>query len=88
MSIHTPGHGSQGDAESSDDNEDENANDNIDHKNLEQWEEKNKADAVGMDAMEVDDETGQSVSQPTCMAINCTSSWMKNNGYVHVYSPY
>ena len=45
-------------AESSDNNEEENPHDKFDHKKLEQWEEKNKAEAVAMGTMEVDDETG------------------------------
>ena len=60
---------SQADAENSNDNDDENANDNLGHKELEQWGEKNKMEAVGMDAMEVDDQTGQSVNLSICMAI-------------------
>ncbi|MCG8625495.1 MAG: hypothetical protein MJE68_26295 [Proteobacteria bacterium] len=52
-------HGGQAGAESSDDNEEENPHN---HKMLEQWEEKNKAEAVAMDTMEVDDETGQLIT--------------------------
>ena len=49
-------HGSQADAESSDD--DEGTTNDVGHKKLEQWEEKNKTEPMAMDAMTVDDETG------------------------------
>ena len=58
---------SQADTENSDDNDDENANDNLGHKKLEQWGEKNKMEAVSMDAMGVDNQTDQSVNLSICI---------------------
>lgn len=80
----SPSHGSQADAENSDDNDEENANDNLGHKELEQWgEKKNKEEDVGMDAMEVDDETGQSVHESVRMAINLYS-FLNRSSKIHV----
>lgn len=60
-------HGSQPDAVNSDDNNEDDANDNLDHKNLKQWEEKmNKPETVDVDAMEVDDETGIRMHSNEC----------------------
>ena len=57
MSMSRYSHGSQADSENSDD--EGNTND-VGHKKLEQWEEgKIKTQPMAMDAMTVDDETGQ-----------------------------